>query len=95
MSDDFGRCFEDMDVEAFINMRDWLEKALTAHGAKVDGSGIGAGRADISIELDGCRFNVAIRPLSGKIIKCKDMDGNLMSDEKTILPEGLYKKTRA
>lgn len=53
-----------MDVEAFFNMRSWLEDAITAKGAKVDGAGIGCGQADLSFELEGCRYSVSIRPLT-------------------------------
>jgi hypothetical protein len=60
----FGVSLPEMDVEAFLNMREWLEKALYAAGAKPGGgSGIGLGQADIDIELDGCRYNVSIKPL--------------------------------
>ena len=52
-----------MDVEAFLNMRDWLQSAIEAKGAKMDGAGIGCGQADISFALDGCRYSVSIRPL--------------------------------
>jgi hypothetical protein len=51
-----------MDVEAFFNMREWLQQALEAKGAKVWGAGIGCGQADVSIDLDGCSYNVSIRP---------------------------------
>lgn len=52
------------DMEAALNMRDWLERACEAAGAKRFGGGIGFGQADIDINLEGCRFNVSIRPLS-------------------------------
>lgn len=51
------------DVEAHFNARAWLEKALTDKGAKVTGKGVGCGQADVDIVLDGCKFNVSIRPL--------------------------------
>lgn len=63
MSSGFGTSLDEMDVEAFLNMRDWLQKALEAHGAKRVGGGIGMGRADLDIEVDGFRYNVTIRPL--------------------------------
>lgn len=50
------------DLEAAVNMRDWLERACEAAGAKRVGGGIGFGQADIDIELEGCRFNISIRP---------------------------------
>ena len=59
----FGFALEEMDTEAFFNMREWLEKAVEAKGAKRVGGGIGMGQADIDIELDGCRYNISIRPL--------------------------------
>lgn len=62
----FGATLDEMDVPTFFNMRDWLEKAVTAKGAKVVGAGIGLGQADIDIELDGGRFNISIRPLPRK-----------------------------
>lgn len=52
-----------MDVHAFLNIRDWLQAACEAKGAKMDGGGIGCGQADIDIELEGCRYNISIRPL--------------------------------
>lgn len=52
------------DMEAALNMRDWLERACEAAGGKRVAGGIGFGQADIDIELEGCRFNISIRPLS-------------------------------
>lgn len=60
---DFGKTLDEMDVPAFFNMRDWLQKAVEAKGAKMVGGGIGMGQADIDIELDGCKFNISIKPL--------------------------------
>ena len=46
----FGQCLEEMDVEAFLNLREWLSKAVTGAGAKLDGgAGIGMGRCCWSI----------------------------------------------
>jgi hypothetical protein len=59
----FGYSLEEMDVEAFFNMRDWLQKACEAQGAKMVGGGVGMGQADIDIELDGCRYSISIKPL--------------------------------
>ena len=50
------------DIEAFFNMRGWLQTAVEAAGAKMIGGGIGCGQADIDIELEGCKFNISIRP---------------------------------
>jgi hypothetical protein len=46
-----------------LNMRDWLQKACEAQGAKMTGGGVGLGGADIDIELEGCRYNVFIKPI--------------------------------
>ena len=54
---------EDMDLEAFLNMRDWLEGALTQSGAIIEGAGIGGDQADVSFSLEGMRYSVSIRPL--------------------------------
>lgn len=51
------------DVEAFFNLREWLWKAVEAKGAKVDGAGIGCGQANVTFVLEGCRYEVSIRPL--------------------------------
>lgn len=59
----FGFSLDEMDTDAFFNMREWLEKAVEAKGAKKVGGGIGMGQADIDIELDGCRYNISIKPL--------------------------------
>ena len=60
----FGFALDEMDTEAFFNMREWLQKACEAKGAKMTGGGIGMGQADIDIELDGCRYNISIKPLA-------------------------------
>jgi len=60
----FGFSLDEMDAEAFFNIRDWLEKACEAQGAKKVGGGVGCGQADIDIELEGCRYNVSIKPLA-------------------------------
>lgn len=52
------------DIEAAFNMRGWLQKACELHGARMVGGGFGMGQADIDIELEGCRFNISIRPIS-------------------------------
>lgn len=57
-----GLGFKDMD--AAINMRDWLEMALAAKGGKMVGGGFGFGAADLDIELEGHRYAVSIRPIS-------------------------------
>lgn len=60
---DFGKTLDEMDVEAFFNMRDWLKAACEAKGARMTGGGVGLGQADIDIELEGHRYNISIRPL--------------------------------
>jgi hypothetical protein len=51
------------DIEAFLNMRDWLQGACEAKGAKMTGGGIGCGQSDIDIELEGQHYNISIKPL--------------------------------
>lgn len=60
----FGYALDQMDTEAFFNMREWLQKACEAAGGKMTGGGIGMGQADIDIELEGCRYNISIKPLA-------------------------------
>lgn len=50
------------DPETLFNSRDWLRKAIEAKGAKVTGGGVGMGQADLDFTLDGCPFNVSLRP---------------------------------
>ena len=54
---------QEMDGIAFLEMRNWLEGACEAKGAKCTGGGVGFGQADIFIEVKGFRFNVSIEPL--------------------------------
>jgi len=60
--------FAKLDLDALFNMRQWVQEALEAKGAKVVGAGIGCGGsmgiADIQIELEGHQCNIEIRPLS-------------------------------
>ncbi len=56
LHEDFG------DPESLMNSRDWLEEAITAKGAKIHGSGVGMGRADLDIELEGHEYIVSIKP---------------------------------
>ena len=51
-----------MDVEAAFNMREWVQRALEAKGAKITGAGLGAGGCDLDFEVDGFKFNVWITP---------------------------------
>lgn len=63
MSDDnFGKTLDEMDTTAFMNVRNWVEDALKAKGAEVTDAGIGAGRADLGVKIDGMPFGISIRP---------------------------------
>ena len=56
--------YDEMDVKAYLNLRNWLEKAITAKGAKMFDASIGAGQADIGFELEGMNYRVSIKPLA-------------------------------
>ena len=71
---DFGKALSEMDITAFLNMRDWFEAAITNHGGKIIDGGMGGGRADIGVELDGCEFSLQIRPRSIKASSHKDRE---------------------
>lgn len=58
---------EDFGGEDMFNMRDWLQKALEAQGAIKRGAGCGMGEADIDIELEGCKYNVRIKPILNRV----------------------------
>jgi len=62
MTVNFGESLGEMDIEAFLNMRDWFEAAIKNHGGKLIDGGMGMGRADIGVELGGVEFGVQIRP---------------------------------
>jgi len=53
----------DMDTEAYFNLRDWLEAAITNHGAKVTGKGLGGGASDLWFKLEGMEYFVSIKPV--------------------------------
>lgn len=53
---------ENEDLEALLNMRDWLEDAIKAKGAQITDAGIGLGYGDIGFELEGMPFSVSIKP---------------------------------
>lgn len=53
---------EEMDIEAFMNIRNWLKNALTTQGAEITDAGMGMGRADLGFKLEGAQFSVSIRP---------------------------------
>ena len=58
----FGKALGEMDIDAFLNMRDWFQSAIEKYGGEIIDSGMGSGRADLGVELDGCEFSVQIRP---------------------------------
>ena len=51
------------DIDAAFNMRDWLQKAVEAKGARKIGGGLGFGGADLEIVLEGHRFILTIKPM--------------------------------
>ena len=53
---------EEMDLEAFLNIRDWLEKALVDNGAIITDGGMGMGKADVGILLEEMPFSISIKP---------------------------------
>lgn len=53
---------DEMDIEAFLNIRDWFAAAITTKGGKIIDSGMGAGKADLSVELEGHEYGVSIVP---------------------------------
>ncbi len=53
---DFG------DIEAMLNIRTWLEDAVTKAGAKVTGDGCGMGQSDVDISLEGFTYYISIKP---------------------------------
>jgi hypothetical protein len=59
----FGAGLEAMDVETFLNIRDWVQRACEAQGAKMVGAGIGFGQADLDIEIEGHLYNISIKPV--------------------------------
>lgn len=51
------------DPETLLNSRDWMRKAIEAKGAKVTAGGVGMGQADLDFTLEGCSFNISLRPV--------------------------------
>ena len=51
------------DAIAAFNIRNWLREACEAKGAKFTGGGVGFGGADLDIEIEGCAFNIFIKPI--------------------------------
>lgn len=64
MANDFGETLDEMDLEAFLNIRDWMEDAIKSKGGVITDAGIGMGKADLGFELDGAPFGVQIKPRS-------------------------------
>ena len=58
----------DLDIEAFLNMRDWFQDAITTKGGKIIDTGMGGGRADLGVEIDGYEYGVQIIP---RMEKCR------------------------
>ena len=54
---DFG------DPECHLNIRKWLESAVTTKGARVTGGGMGMGVADLDVEIEGMPYVITIRPI--------------------------------
>ena len=61
---EFGDGLDNMDIESFLNIRTFVEKALEAKGAEITDGGMGAGRADIGFMVEGMPFGIQIRPRS-------------------------------
>ena len=61
---EFGNNLEEMNIDSFMAMRDWMEKAITDAGGVITDAGIGAGRADIGFTYQGMPFGVQIVPRS-------------------------------
>lgn len=53
---------DDMDLEAFMNLRDWVQKALEDAGGEIIDSGMGAGKADLGLQLEGYDYSISMRP---------------------------------
>lgn len=51
------------DAQVALNLRDWLQGAVEAKGARMTGGGVGCGGSDIDIELEGCHYNIFIKPI--------------------------------
>lgn len=53
------------DLEAAINMRDWLKRTLEGAGAQITGSGMGFGAGDLWFKLEGHEYMASIKPVNG------------------------------
>ena len=51
----------EVDVEAQFNIRQYVEDALVAKGAKITGKGVGVGGCDLDFEVECFSFNVWIK----------------------------------
>lgn len=50
-----------VDVETQFNIRQYVEDALVAKGAKITGKGVGVGGCDLDFEVECFSFNVQIK----------------------------------
>lgn len=80
----FSFSWDEMDVPAFSNMREWLTKACEAAGAQWCGGGIGFGAADIQVLIDGAPFEITIRPLPIGEPKGHWVNGNTYVDNEGV-----------
>lgn len=58
----FGQTLETMDLEAFLNIRKWVEEAIEGKGGVITDGGMGFGAADLGFTVDGAPFGLSIRP---------------------------------
>jgi len=66
---------EEMDLDAFFNLREWVEIALTNQGAKITDGGMGFGCADIGMTVEGMPYSLQIRPRPLKQADYGDLAG--------------------
>lgn len=52
-----------MNARDLLELRDWLQNAVEAQGARMTGGGVGLGAADIEIKLGDRRYEITIRPM--------------------------------
>lgn len=51
------------DVEAMLNLRDWIENILKSNGCTITGSGMGFGGADLWFAHQGAEFFLTVKPV--------------------------------
>lgn len=54
------------DPVRLLNMRNWLERAVTRSGAIFQGGSIGMEEADIDVLIEGHLFNISIRAIESR-----------------------------